>query len=382
MYSNYAPSAMAGGESAQSLAGQFNTQFSGSGGHAAAPPKKEGGGIFGAIKGFAKGFVNGAINTVKSLATPKGLLMAIGGAALIVATGGAATPFLIGAGVAMGGSKMVSSAAKGDWEGMGEGAFGVAASAAGARFGPKTFKGPAGETLAMAKPTGTGMLASAKNYGSTLMGKTKLVDATTGAPTSYSLGGVAKTNFVNNPTVQRVQSSASGLVSQGKTMAQSGWKSFQESGGFGNIKGQAQTQVANFRAGVSENGFAATAKTTGQQAWSSVRPKVQQIQSLLSKKMNGGLTASEETALATAQSEVAASGASTGFIGNFSAKASPFVQQGKQLAGTAFTKGREAAGYGYNWVKAHPGESAAVVGGGTGLGLLGQDPNQQQAYYA
>lgn len=205
-YSNYTqPYGM---QSAQSLATQFNSNFNVA---RPEPPKKKSGGIFGAIKDVATGFVKGAINTVKSLATPQGLLMLAAGIALVVATGGAATPFLIGAGVAMGGAKMATSAAKGDWEGVGEGLFGVTASVAGARMGPKSFtQAGTGKVFTTPNLSATGggrfsnMIGTARNYGNFLRGKTTLLDDA-GNATNMTIGQLAKSNaghfYNNNPVV-------------------------------------------------------------------------------------------------------------------------------------------------------------------------------------
>ncbi len=224
-----------GMQSAQSLADTYNNNYT----HVPRPEhKKEEGGLFGAIKGFAKGFfVNGPINMVKSLFTPQGLLMLAGGIALTVATGGAALPFLVGAGVVMGGVKMASSAMKGDWEGMGEGAFGVAISVAGAKAAPKGFTNaatgevfsmPAAEAAASSGGRFSSMFASAKNYGNVLLGRTELVGS---QGNTMTLGALAKTNAGNfwntNPTVLNLRTGAGNL----RTQAGEAWTNFRAAPG-------------------------------------------------------------------------------------------------------------------------------------------------------
>ncbi len=64
--------------------------------------------LFGAIKSLVKG---ATVNFIKAATSPKGLLMAAGGIALTVATGGAALPFLIAGGVAMSGVQVAKNGA-------------------------------------------------------------------------------------------------------------------------------------------------------------------------------------------------------------------------------------------------------------------------------
>ncbi len=79
-------------------------------------PKKSGG-----IGGFFKGIIKGVVHTVKSLCTPKGLLMAAAGVAACVAFPVAGPLLLGGAAVLSGGSKVVKGLASGDTEAAGEG---------------------------------------------------------------------------------------------------------------------------------------------------------------------------------------------------------------------------------------------------------------------
>ena len=79
-------------------------------------PKKSGG-----IGGFFKGIVKGAVNMVKSLCTPKGLLMAAAGVAACIAFPVAAPLVLGGMAVVGGGAQMVKGFASGNTEQAGEG---------------------------------------------------------------------------------------------------------------------------------------------------------------------------------------------------------------------------------------------------------------------
>jgi hypothetical protein len=135
-------------------------------------PKKKSGGIL----GFAKGIWNGAKNTLKSLATPKGFLMAAGGL-LLTAVCPPAGLALAGMGVMSGGIKMATSLANGDTEGAGEGFFTAGASIV-ARRGltrggevatATTRTLPNGLVLrprnyTLAGPAGTGRIAQIRNY--------------------------------------------------------------------------------------------------------------------------------------------------------------------------------------------------------------------------
>lgn len=94
--------------------------------------KKKKGGII----GFFRGIVHGLVNTVKSLFTPKGLLMAIASVGLICATGGAALPVLAAVGMGMGGKQMLKGIKSGNSEAVGEGFFTFASSAMGVKATP------------------------------------------------------------------------------------------------------------------------------------------------------------------------------------------------------------------------------------------------------
>jgi hypothetical protein len=100
-------------------------------GPGAAPQKK------GGVVNFIKGIGKGAVNTITSLFTPQGLAIALGSAALLFVTAGAALPFLIAAGVIGGGITMGKGFASGDMEKAGEGFFGVGASLVGAKVSPR-----------------------------------------------------------------------------------------------------------------------------------------------------------------------------------------------------------------------------------------------------
>ena len=102
------------------------------------------------LKSFAKGIVSPITSMFKSPKNfIKGALMIAGCAALCVATGGAATPFLVAGGVAMGGFQVVKGAvkahnaktdgeAKAAWEEIGGGTATVALSVAGAKAAAKS----------------------------------------------------------------------------------------------------------------------------------------------------------------------------------------------------------------------------------------------------
>ena len=80
----------------------------------AAAPKPQHKGFFGTLFGAAKSLVKGATvglgkALIHSLTDPKSLLMMAAGAALIIGTGGAATPFVVGAGLAMAGKTVVTN---------------------------------------------------------------------------------------------------------------------------------------------------------------------------------------------------------------------------------------------------------------------------------
>jgi hypothetical protein len=88
----------------------------------------------GPVHGFLEGMKNGLVGTVKGLFSVNGLLMMGGTLALIAATGGAATPFLVAAGVGAGAFQMGHGLLRGDWEEMGRGAFMAGSTFLGAKF--------------------------------------------------------------------------------------------------------------------------------------------------------------------------------------------------------------------------------------------------------
>ena len=105
------------------------------------------------VKSFATGVFKPITNMFSSPKNfIKGALGIAAGAALIIGTGGAATPFLVAAGCAVGGVKIAkgainASTARTDceamkaWEDMGEGSGILAASIAGSKLGKGGFKG-------------------------------------------------------------------------------------------------------------------------------------------------------------------------------------------------------------------------------------------------
>lgn len=120
----YGASSSIGGSSAGSSAGTEDIKFANSyqstpsAGSAEGGEQKSGG-----IKGFFKGIFNGAKNAVKSLFTPKGLLLAGAGLAACIAFPVAAPLVLGGLAVGAGGIQMFKGAQSGDSEKMGEGFF-------------------------------------------------------------------------------------------------------------------------------------------------------------------------------------------------------------------------------------------------------------------
>ena len=125
------------------------------------PPKRKTG-FWEGVGAFFKGIIKPVVNMIKY--PIRTLLFAAGAAALIIGTGGAATPFLIGAGLALGGFQTVKGAVKAIMadtreetlaalEDTGEGVFTVAASVAGARaYASTTSAGSA--TAAAVKESG------------------------------------------------------------------------------------------------------------------------------------------------------------------------------------------------------------------------------------
>lgn len=87
----------------------------------------------GPVGGFIDGVKNGLTGMVTGLFSVNGVLMLGGTLALIAATGGAATPFLVAAGVGVGGFQMGHGLLKGDWEEMGRGAVMAGTSILGAK---------------------------------------------------------------------------------------------------------------------------------------------------------------------------------------------------------------------------------------------------------
>lgn len=126
------------------------------------PPKKQKTGFWEGVGAFFKGIIKPVINMLKH--PIRTLLFTAGAIALAAATGGAAVPFMIGAGLALGGFQTVKGTVKAiiadtreetlaALEDTGEGVFTVAASVAGAKsYASSTSAGSA--TAAAAKETG------------------------------------------------------------------------------------------------------------------------------------------------------------------------------------------------------------------------------------
>ena len=134
-----------------------------------APKKSEKVGFWEGTKAFFKGLIKPIKNLIKH--PIKSALFIAGTAALIIGTGGAATPFLIAAGIGLGGFQVAKGAYKAitsntrqetlsGLEDMGEGTFTLGASVAGAKsYASSTSAGSA--TAAAAKETTlTGKLAA------------------------------------------------------------------------------------------------------------------------------------------------------------------------------------------------------------------------------
>jgi hypothetical protein len=155
-YSGYSNYGVGSSGSASATPETKDISFSGSSAtrqssSSSAEPKKSGG-----IGGFFKGIVKGAVNAVKSLATPKGLLMAAAGIAACVAFPVAAPLILGGVAVAAGGSKIYQGVKSGDTEKIGEGVFTAGAGVAGA-----VGTGAVGSVLSRSKGAGAGATAEA-----------------------------------------------------------------------------------------------------------------------------------------------------------------------------------------------------------------------------
>lgn len=101
---------------------------------------QSGGGFAKGITDFGKGFLNGGYKAVTSLFSLKGLAVALGSAGLVAATGGAALPFLLAAGVAVGGVQFGSGILSGNMKESGEGFFNAITALAGTKFMPKSLK--------------------------------------------------------------------------------------------------------------------------------------------------------------------------------------------------------------------------------------------------
>lgn len=159
--SNYQPYGAGSTGSAGASQAPQDIKFSGyqpttsSAGESAEPPKKSGG-----VKGFFKGMWNGAKNAVKSLATPKGLLMAAAGVAACIAFPVAAPLILGGVALAAGGTQIYKGVKNKDTEQIGGGTFTALAGAAGVagarsltpKNGAGAGTGSAGSEAAAAAP--------------------------------------------------------------------------------------------------------------------------------------------------------------------------------------------------------------------------------------
>lgn len=160
----------------------------------AAPPAKKKTGFWEGVGAFCKGLVKPIVNMVKH--PIKTALFIAGAAALIIGTGGAATPFLIGAGLAMGGYQL----AKGTYnaitadsreetlaalEDMGEGTFTVGASLVGAKsYASGTSAGSATAAAAKESTKMGKFLAYTKGLGKDCW--TTLKDTPAGLKNSYA----------------------------------------------------------------------------------------------------------------------------------------------------------------------------------------------------
>lgn len=134
--------------------GKDSVTFSGHG-------AKEKKGLIGSLLDVGKGFVQGGINTVKGLFSLQGLAMSAGTFALIMAFGAATVmPFLIAAGVVVGGSQIIGGLLNSDWRKVGEGIFTMGATGLGAKYGPKEIDTSDG-AFSVAKITQNGGVAKA-----------------------------------------------------------------------------------------------------------------------------------------------------------------------------------------------------------------------------
>lgn len=88
----------------------------------------------GPLGGVLGGMWNGLKNTIKTLFTPQGLLMVGGIIALNIMTCGAITPILFALGAVVGTYQVGKGLSKGDWEGVGQGAFTLGTTFLGAKF--------------------------------------------------------------------------------------------------------------------------------------------------------------------------------------------------------------------------------------------------------
>lgn len=220
----------------QATAGQTTQQSGSSFSAASIPGGGSSGGFFGAFTAVFRGVKNGLVNTVKSLLTPKGLIMAAAGVVLTVATGGAAVPFMAAIGVGIGGFQIARNgftAAQLYWqgrgaeaekamEGVGEGIFTAGTSALSAYFGQRTFKAADGTIFKMPDvvPKEGSLIArtvgTVRSYVSVLTGKTELVSVQSPTP---AVGFMDKLGTIGRWITGRSETAATTtVVTTGKTI--------------------------------------------------------------------------------------------------------------------------------------------------------------------
>jgi len=197
-----------GSSSSAGSAGSSDIKFSG---YSPSAESGAGGGEqkSGGIGGFFKGIFNGAKNAVKSLMTPKGLLMAGAGLAACIAFPVAAPLALGGLAIAAGGSKMFSAAKNHDAEGVGEGFFTAGSGAAGiwgsgaigaARAGSA---GSSGSTAAESSGMFSGFKSSISGFFDKFRSKPAAAESEGGLPASPQQNNPTPTRGTNNDSAAR-----------------------------------------------------------------------------------------------------------------------------------------------------------------------------------
>ena len=166
-------------------------------------------GFWEGLKAFGKGIIRPIKNIFKH--PIKSALMIAGAAALIIGTGGAAAPLLVGAGLAMGGYQLIkggyvamTAKTKGEklaaLEDMGEGTFTVGASLAGARSYAKTTSVGSAVTKnlgALSKDAGIGAKAGAiaKGLGSDALTTVKAIPNSAQQTVAMAMSGEFSANL-------------------------------------------------------------------------------------------------------------------------------------------------------------------------------------------